>query len=453
MDETKKTMVIAASAIILAVIAFLISPGRITPEAFMDQGEKFFPDFTDPNTAQTLEVIEYNGNTGAAKAFKVTYEKGRWVIPSHHNYPADAQDRLAQTAAGIIEMRKDDFRTDNVTEHKGLGVIDPLDESASDIDGRGKRITIKDADNNILADLIVGHQVEDKDGFRFVRRPGQKRVYAAKMDFEVSNNFADWIETDLLQVEKDKIDKLTLFDYSINERTRQIDERDQLVLTLKDTLWSANRMQASQKVDKTKMNNLLGAIDVLSIVGIRPKPEGLSRNLKRITKGEKKLSTEEVLSLQSKGFYFTPDGDLKSNEGEMSVHTSEGIVYTLRFGEVLYGSGMAVTAGTETGDETGASSSENRYLFITTEFDPSVYKEPPKASSTEFLKKADSLLTDFDKNQKAIYDKHKGWEREVEQARLKSEVLNARFADWYYVITAENFDKLNQSRSDLMVQN
>lgn len=452
MDETKKTLIFVGAAVVLAVLALLVSPGRITPEAFLDQGETFFPDFTDPNVARTLEVIEYDEATGAPRPFKVTFEKGRWIIPSHHNYQADAQDRLAQTAAGIIELRKDDFRTENVADHQALGVLDPLDENIGGVEGRGKRVTIKDENNNILADLIVGKAVPDKDGYYFVRRPNQKRIYAVRMGFEVSNNFKDWIDTDLLRVEKDKIDRVTLHDYSVNERTRSIEERERLVLTKIDTLWTANRMSSSQKVDKSKMNTLLGAIDQLSIVGVRPKPEGLTRSLKRIASGDKKLGTEEILSLQGKGFFFTGDGELKSNEGELVVHTSDGVIYNLRFGEVLYGSGLAVTAGTKS-DSAGNQSdlSANRYLFLTTDFDPSVFKEPAKPKNTDFLKKADSLYTDFDREQKEIYEAHEKWAQDLEQARMKSELLNARFSDWYYVISSDSFDQLNLSRSDLLV--
>ena len=99
MDETKKTLTFVAVAVVLAILAFIAAPSKFTPEAFLDQGEPFFPEFVDPNTATTLEVIDYDEATGSAHPFKVTYENGEWTIPSHHGYPADGKDRLAQTAA------------------------------------------------------------------------------------------------------------------------------------------------------------------------------------------------------------------------------------------------------------------------------------------------------------------------------------------------------------------
>ncbi|SVD12240.1 uncharacterized protein METZ01_LOCUS365094, partial [marine metagenome] len=128
MSEFQKTMSLTGVAVLLVLSALLTAPSRITPDSFLDQGDPFFPDFTDPNTATTLEVIEYNEDAGAVQAFKVTFQDGRWTIPSHHNYPADGRDRLAQTAAGVIEIKKDDFRSNNVADHVALGVVDPLDE-------------------------------------------------------------------------------------------------------------------------------------------------------------------------------------------------------------------------------------------------------------------------------------------------------------------------------------
>jgi len=450
MNETKKTIWFAGAAVVLVIFALLLAPKRITPTAFMDQGEAFFPDFTDPNSAVTLEVFDYDEATGTARPFKVTFKNGLWTIPSHHDYPADAKDRLAKTAAGVIGIKKDDFRSDNVSDQEVCGVIDPLDESAVGLAGRGKRVTLKGAEGNVLADCIVGHEVENRPGFRFVRVPGQKRIYAVRMDIDLSTNFEDWINADLLEVDKNKIDEVVLKDYSINERTLSIEQRDNLILKRDGANWKADKMTSTQEVDSTKMQQLLTAIDSLTIVGVRPKPEGLSKNLKEKSEGSS-MSQSDRMSLQSKGFYFTRDGDLKSNEGEMQVYTDEGVVYTIRFGEILYGSGLAISAGGEegAGQDAGAA---NRYLFITTRFDKSMFPEPPRPANMDFVGKPDSLLTDEDREQKRINTEHERWQRKIDKGQSTSDRLNARFADWYYVISEPSFDKLNLSRSDLVVK-
>ena len=58
MSETRKTIIFAGAAILLVLITFVTTPKQVTPDAFSDLGEMFYPGFTDPNAARTLEVIE-----------------------------------------------------------------------------------------------------------------------------------------------------------------------------------------------------------------------------------------------------------------------------------------------------------------------------------------------------------------------------------------------------------
>ena len=451
MDETRKTLIFIAAAALVTLVAYLAAPGDPTPEAFSDRGEVFFPDFTDPNDAASLEVIDFNEETGRIDAFNVVFKGTRWRIPSHHNYPADDKDRLAQTAAGLIDVRKDDVVAEVAADHESLGVVDPLDESVASLAGRGKRVTVKDGNDNLLADLIVGKNVPGREGrYRYLRVPGQKRTYAARFDVEISSRFGDWIEKDLLEVDLDRIEQVTLRDYSIDESTRILDQRDTIVLTRGDPDWTANRMRSGQKVDGVKMEDLLKALDELTIVGVRPKPAGLSRSLEDNDEGIG-LNREALVSLQEKGYYFTRDGQLVSNEGESQVRTTDGVVYTLRFGEIVYGAGDAVTAGTEARDTGGTGGpGENRYLFITARFDAGVFPEPTKPVDTGFQARADSLWTDSDRTNADLHEKYEAWKSNVESGRRTSADLNTRFARWYYVISADSFDRIHLRRGDVV---
>ncbi len=444
-SEMKLTKTLAGAGVLLAVVAFATAPRNVTPSAFSDLGEAFFPDFQDPNTATTLEVIEFDEGTAAAKPFKVTNQNGLWTIPSHHDYPADGKDRLAQTAAGVISIKKEDFRSDNVADQEALGVIDPLDETSTTLQGRGKRVTIKGAGDEVLADLIIGKEIEGREGFRFVRVPDQKRVYAAKIDVEISTKFEDWIEKDLLQVERSKIDKVVLQDYSIDERTLMVDMRDTVLLEKDGDTWKADRMQANQEVDTIKMNDLLREVDELKIVGVRPKPAGITERLEVLT-----VSREDMMSLQTRGYYLTRTGAMMSNEGELQVSTDEGIVYVLRFGEILYGTGEAISAGADTTADQAGGPGENRYLFVSAAFDESLVTAPPRPANTEFEGKEESALTEEDKANRSLAETYKKWEENVKKGRETADALTKRFAPWYYVISASSFDKIHLNRGELV---
>ena len=428
MSELKRTLIVAGVAVLLGVTALVSAPRRAVPDAFFDVGEPFFPEFTDPEAAATLEVIEFDEATASATPFKVTNRNGLWTIPSHHDYPADGAERLANAAADVIALVKEDFRSDNVADHESLGVVDPADDTTSTLQGRGARITFRAPDERVLADLIVGRPAAGRPGLRFVRAPGQKRVYAARFEARISTAFEDWIETNLLDVERDAVRRITLNDYYIDERTLSVVRRGEFVLDRDgDDDWSANAAPAGKEVDSVQVNLLIGAVMTMKIAGVRPKPPGLSGNLRQAFEAGR-ISQADVRTLTSRGFYPTAEGGLLSNDGELLVLTDEGVRYTLRFGEIVYGSGDAVAVGDATSDAEETGAGENRYVFITAEFDESVLPEPDASDA----------------------DARASWEQKVREGREKAELLAERFAGWYYVIDAGSYGRIHRPSEEFL---
>jgi hypothetical protein len=443
MGEMRKTAWMAGAALLLGVLALVTAPRQKMPDAFFDQGEVFFPDFTDPNTATTLEVVQWDENRGGAVPFKVTYQNGRWTIPSHYDYPADGKDRLAQTAASLIGVTKDDFRTDNAADYEASGVVDPLDTGHVGTGGRGTRITIKGENGVALADLIIGKAFPGREGFRLVRVPGEKRVYGTRINVDVSTTFKDWIESDLMFIDKDEIERIILKDYSIDESSGRLDMRDEVALTRDGDAWKMAKVPAGKEADTYKISTLVRTIDELSIEDVRPKPDGLTASLSRASGGVA-ITQSDMISLQDHGFYFARDGRLVSNEGEILARTADGVTYTLRFGEVAVGTAEAAMGQSE------APAGENRYLMISATFDPSLFPEPARPASRSFESKADSVLTPDERRQKEISAAHDSWQRSVDAGQARADELNARFAKWYYVISGASFDALHVKRADLL---
>jgi len=205
--------------------------------------------------------------------------------------------------------------------------------------------------------------------------------------------------------------------------------------------WRVDGMKSSQSADSTRVDQILKALDDLSIVDVRPKPAGLSASLKADTK-DQQLSREDLLSLRSRGFFVNRDGQLLSNEGEIRVRTTDGIRYTLRFGEVA--------SGTDEAADPEARAGENRYLFVTTDFDRQLFPEPPRPANNDFAGKADSLLTDADRDNRAKQNAYNVWTGKINSGQTLNSRLNQRFADWYYVISGESFTQLRVKRSDLL---
>ncbi|MFN9719644.1 MAG: hypothetical protein ACK58L_13170 [Planctomycetota bacterium] len=57
------------------------------------------------------------------------------------------------------------------------------------------------------------------------------------------------------------------------------------------------------------------------------------------------------------------------------------------------------------------------------------------------------------KSSKAAYDRNlKAWEDRAQEGKKKADELKARFEAWYYVISAESFEKFALSRAALVEQ-
>ena len=337
-----------------------------------------------------------------------------------------------------------------MTDHESFGVIDPLDQSVSTLRGRGRRVTFKGASEQVLADLIIGNRVEGRPGYNFVRVPDQNRVYAARTDINISTRFNDWIETNLLGVERDDVKRTVLNEYQIDERTGAVRRRGEFIVDwVADYEWTANDVPEGMEVDYVQMNLLVGGIMGLEIVGVRPKPEGLSGNLRQAFQ-ERTITNADLQTMQSRGFYPTQAGDMLSNEGELLVRTDEAVLYTLRFGEIVYGSGNAVAIGDETSDDEDAGVGENRYVLITAEFDPSGLPEPPRPSNRDFENRARGQWTDADRENKERADLYAQWERRTETGQRRAAELATRFAKWYYVISAGSYNRVHKTREDFL---
>ena len=419
--ELKKTGIFCLAALFLAVAAMTFDSGGVTPEIFSDQGYPFYPNFTDPQAPKAIEVVDYDETTATTRPLKVEFRDSKWSIPSHYSYPADAADRLANTAAALMELRKDAIISDRAEDHGVYGVVDPLDPAATSFTGRGKRVTLRNENGDVLADFVVGKQVEDKPGYRYLRVPNQRRTYAVQTEADVSAQFIDWIETDLLKLSVGYIRRIAINSYSIDEAVGRIENVERLTLVKEEDKWA---LTGGGEPNDDKMRALTGALADLRIVDVQPKPPNLTRDLK--TAEGIQLSMDTVMSLRQKGFFVVPNGQLFSNEGEVIVDTANGLRYTLRFGEIASG-GPAPTG--EAGDESAESSEdsgeteERRYLFIT---------------------------VDYDETRARQYSDGEGTGEENAAGEELATELQNRFADWYYVITGTDFNNLRPRRQDLL---
>ncbi len=281
MNAMMKTVLFVAVAAGLVLLARFSAPSIDAPALYDDTGEEFFPDFSDPQQAVALEVVEFSADTAEIRPFRVERKNGRWTIPSHHGYPADAKEQMAKSAGMLIGLAKEGVRSDRSEDHATFGVVDPKDPAA-DLEGRGTLVTFEDDAGNRLASLIIGDEVEGRDGMRYVRVPEKKRTYVAKLPTMPSTKFEDWIETDLLGVSSYDVAKVVIDAYSIDEQTFSRIPGELVVLDKPEFDWKLEGLdEETEEVDGDRVGEITSELAGLQIVGVRAKPAGLTRDLTR----------------------------------------------------------------------------------------------------------------------------------------------------------------------------
>lgn len=545
--ESGKTLMYVAVAAVMALAGMKLAPSG--PRATQDGsgelvGKEFYENFKNPAEATSIEVVGYDPATATPKPFSVEFSDGLWRIPTRYSYPADAKDRLAKVAASIIGLKREALAGKSESEQAEFQVLDPKGEKTEILKGIGNRVTLRNG-NTVLADYIIGKQVPGQTGLYYVRKPDEKQTYKAKVDLNLSTKFTDWIESDVLNLEGTR---LTLID--ILKHTLEIGRRgeaklvgeDHNILKRKNSTdpWTLEGLdEATEEVNQDEVRKVVSALDDLKIVGVRPKPETLRRDL-RGNEGIK-LDQNTAEDLADRGFFIlrSPRGGVQmvSKEGDLTAGTDQGVEYEMHFGTVFEGTEEEIEfefakkkeekeegdkpADAEKKEEPASESKpgtkKSRFIYVTARVNPELFgsepEEPikpeppedkpadeksdaPKSDDAEKKsddkpdaekkdtekkddekaaeEKSDEKSADEEKKEapeppkqdpKQVYEEAlkkfeadkvkyeidvKSRDGKLKEAAEKVKALNARFADWYYVISAESFENLRPGRDKLV---
>jgi len=160
------------------------------------------------------------------------------------------------------------------------------------------------------------------------------------MDIDCPTRFEDWIREGPLRCERGRDPP------GGGSRTTRSDEADRRVAPTPRTVITAG--EARQRVEArphpgrarariSKLNSLLTAIDELSIVGCAAQAGRLSASLSH-NRGQFAVTQGPALAA-IQGLLPDPHGRALLQRGRVQAETRNGVTYTLRFGEVVYGRG------------------------------------------------------------------------------------------------------------------
>jgi hypothetical protein len=435
MQETTKTLGFVGVAVAFvgaAVASHFVNKPRSSSD-FELVGKPFYETFDSTEQAKTLEVSAVDPETGTLKRFSVSEQDGLWRIPSHYNYPAEAASRLAETGSSVMGLNRQTLVGRQKDDYKRFGVIDPLgDDVFDDPEAVGKRIQLKDGDDETLVDFIIGKEAgetvlaETDRPFQndaeapknyYVRRADEQQTYSVPLKLDLSTRFADWINPDLLQIDPQNLVEIKINNYSIEERgsgpfgqVRELfkQQGDEIKVTRIDPAdpWILEGL--NDEIESLKIPQITSVVNVLdnmALAGVRPRfkfndqilltPElGLAKipELEKAPREKSQVVGQLQRELMAKGFNFGGTQEkleLVSEFGELEVGTSAGVRYRIHVGTTVEGEGDAIEIGSP--NETKPETPENSNGGLEDESSTDGDGDNSDPESTEVVEEDESL--------------------------------------------------------------
>jgi len=418
-------------------------PERIGPRVFGPQVGEDYGEIADvARRARGLHMTTWSGARQEAENLKIVFEDGRWIIPSHYDYPADGGEKVGEVAGRMLGIEKGRLVSDDPTRHGELGVVDPRGgETLADDDEFGRRITLLDAQGEAIVDLVIGDQVPAGGAnLRFVREAGAREVYTAEVEADPSTAFVDWVERDLLKVEAGKVRELDIDPHRVDETRMAVMPAEKTLLARRergDDDWTTEPApEEGMEVADAKIDAITRALGRVRVSGVRALDRGDIRELMRY------------------GIFFVPKtGTFYGNEGATGFVTAEGMSYRCYFGEIAAGTGHALSAGKE-GEDGGATGKDHRFLVVSSMYRPErdaeireldaliAAKEAPAADEGEEGAGSEDPATGGDGDERSLEELREERARRVAEMEARQKRLARRFERFVFVIADSVFHDL-----------
>ncbi|MBA2482080.1 MAG: DUF4340 domain-containing protein [Planctomycetes bacterium] len=444
----KLPIILGALAGITLIPAWILPamPHRAQQVAAIDR--PVFGAKTVPEQIATLRVAEWDDTTSAAKLLEVKRSgANNWVIPSHYDYPADANDRVTRATVGFLGVEHGRLVTEDQKRFEELGLIDPLDPDLTKKKGRGKRLTMTDVTGKVIADLIVGNRATSGDGVYFMREATSNQVYTAKVNpSNLSTKFIDYVEADPLKIKAEDIRALTIADYSVNEQQQRIDMRAETKVSRSGAIaeWVTPTPPADKRVAQSAIGAIVSGLTSMKLAGVRP---------------------FDAQWLQPRGFFLLPTGTVDrsspevgtsqgqraviGNEGRLDITSKDGLRYSLIFGEVALDDDTDTAADSRKKDDKptdavkdgepkqGETKPEDkpaghsRYMVLFVSYDEAADEDA-------------KMPPEIRKNEEA-----KSPEKKKLSGKERAQKAQERFLKYFYVISDDSFKSLRPSLDKL----
>lgn len=196
---TLRTVLILLVLAVVGVGAAVYGIGSRTNVQTTDfEGERLFPGLLEKaSSVSEVEIIQ-SGN-------KLTFERkdNRWVLRESDGYPIHT-NLITKVILSISSMELLEAKTAMEKRLPTLNLGDP-----SDPDSNSQRVILKDAEGDVLADIVVGSAnyflPETTTGGMYVRRPDEMQSYLVRGLVDIGEEPRNWLIRDIVDIQADDV--------------------------------------------------------------------------------------------------------------------------------------------------------------------------------------------------------------------------------------------------------
>lgn len=195
-------VLLAAAGLLVALSYFRFGDGKQTGAVKM--GDKLFAE---------LPVNEVASVTIADSENRVTLVRGDkvWQVEERDGFPADF-DKLRDTVVKLSRLKIGRSFTGSPESMARLSLTVPSDPQAPT---GGKRITLKDSSEKIVADVILGQTRQTEgggSGGQYLKRADADTVFLVDGSFRFLKTApAEWLQKEVLNVKADEVASVTCY--------------------------------------------------------------------------------------------------------------------------------------------------------------------------------------------------------------------------------------------------